>query len=148
MRKQQQERNFMFMLHMTRWLTYTGGKVPISCWYVQQYCNEITTTKIYHAVSPSTTHIPHTPFLIWNVFNTPSLGNSKSVPRFRFIYPKSPAPDFSLRWAYQGQMQFRAITTQHTTTLIKQQPCHPSNQPPTTRIPSSLQNRDKERILM
>ena len=42
-------------------------------------------------------------------------------------YPKTKSPytpGFSLRWAYQGQMQFPAITTQHTTTLIKQQPCH------------------------
>ena len=93
---------------------------------------------------------------------TPSLGASspfpfpysKSVPRFRFFYPQSPeAPGFSLRWAsYQGQMQFWNKTTQHTTTLIKQQPCHLINlQRPiqsTIQIPSSLQNRDAEQILM
>ena len=141
MRKQQQERNFMFMLHMTRWLTYTGGKVPISCWYVQQYCNEITTTKIYHAVSPSTTHIPHTPFLIWNVFNTPSLGNSKSVPRFRFIYPKSPAPDFSLRWAYHLPGANAISGNHHTThnyTNNKTTTIMSSNQPPTTDLNTQI----------
>ena len=55
--------------------------------------------------------------IIMRCYCTPLLGasspfpfpNSNSVPRFRFISPphQSPeAPDFSLRWAYQGQIQF------------------------------------------